>query len=198
MQNLREHLRDVLRREITAIKRRHGSALVAEGKHKRSSRHSRSHSRKGSAFLGEALYSRRSHRSRHSRHGSAMLAEGKRKKHSMHSRRSHSRYGSAFVAEGKHKRHSMHSRRSHSRHGSALIGLPYRSIGSAKTVGRKRGSPKALLEINKYTKMYQNEGLDYKEAHKMGVAEYRKNKTGSGRHRSKHSRHSRKSHSRRY
>ena len=219
MENLREHLRDVLRKEVASLKRRrHGSAIIAEGKrkrHKTRSMHSKRSHRVGSAFVGEAL---RRHRSRHSRrHGSALLGESKKSRKSMRHSRSHKSRHSKMEGEGifgdiagllglgKHmsrrSKRSMHSRRSRSRRGSALIGLPYHAIGSAKRLhkrGRKRGNPKALLEINKMTKMYQKEGYEYKEAHKMAAADYRNAKHGSALHRSRHSRHSRKSISRRY
>jgi hypothetical protein len=71
--DLRNHLRNVLKKEVASLKRRRGSALLAEGR-QTSSRRQSSHKRHGSAMLAEGR-----RQSSHKQYGSAMLAEGKRK-----------------------------------------------------------------------------------------------------------------------
>ncbi len=71
--DLRNHLRNVLKKEVASLKRRHGSALLAE-RRRTSLRRQSSHKRRGSALLAEGR-----RQSSHKQRGSAMLAEGKRK-----------------------------------------------------------------------------------------------------------------------
>ena len=129
--DLRNHLRNVLKKEVASLKRRQGSALLAEGRRTSSRRHS-SHKRYGSALLAEG---RRQSSRKHSRKGEGIISDvagllglGRRQSSRKHSRKSLKGEGvMADVAS----LFGLGKRRRHSSKGSALIGLPNR-IGSSK------------------------------------------------------------------
>lgn len=152
--DLEEHLRNVLGREVAAIRHRGGAygAYVGEGKmgsrmgSKRGSRRgTKRGSKKGSALIGLPYRAI----------GAAFVGEGRKRGSKRGSRRVGSRrvkFGSAFAGEGKKRR------------------------AVAKRRNKPRGNATALNAINKLVAEYRNQGYDFRTAQKMASQDYREMK----------------------